>query len=154
MKLYFLWSYKKDQKLKLQLSPLLYKKNISPIFKQLIKNRWVCEYMMVIHPGRLQIMLQWLADHTGVLYSDGRAREELVSHFSLKNSKTYIIINYSSTLHIVLLLFVLNSWVTWLTSSSANTERLKNAPRKDSLWISLPVPGLRGSGHHNGREMI
>jgi len=49
--------------------------------------------MMLIHPGRLQIMLQWLADHTGVLYSDGRAREELVSHFSLKNSKTNIQIN-------------------------------------------------------------
>lgn len=51
-------------------------------------------------------------------------------------------------------LYVLRSDAKRLTSSSAKTDRLKKAPRKDSLCTSRPVPGLRGSGHHRGMEVI
>ena len=39
-----------------------------------------------------------------------------------------------------------------LTSSSAKTEKLKKAPKYESLCSSRPEPGLKDLGHHNGKE--
>lgn len=40
-------------------------------------------YEADIHPCRLQVVLQWLADDSRVLHGDGWAREILVSYFGL-----------------------------------------------------------------------
>lgn len=119
-------------------------------------------------------MLQRLADDSRVLHGDGWTREIPVSNFGLRKEErvsTFSLLSITVTTVLKLLTGHQTAAINYklatklllqknnclnkrqLTSSSANTERLKKAPRQDSLWISLPQPGLRGLGHHNSRDV-
>lgn len=81
------------------------------------------------YSGWFQVVLQRLADDSCVLHGDSWAGEILVSNFGLRQKKEQSLLVNTSWIILFDRLPPKNERILNLTSSSAKTERLKNAPR-------------------------